>query len=59
MNLVQSDSDDDQIDVTHLDVSDFFADPEGRIDHLIWRCKYVGMKSLTNYVFIRKFFFVF
>jgi hypothetical protein len=23
------------MDVTHLDIGDFFADPHGRIDHLI------------------------
>ncbi|XP_017974461.1 PREDICTED: uncharacterized protein LOC108661545 [Theobroma cacao] len=27
--------DDRQVDITHLDVTDFFAHPEGRIDHLI------------------------
>ena len=26
---------DDPIDVTHLDVSDFYAHPEGKIDHLV------------------------
>ena len=26
---------DDTIDVTHLDVSDFYAHPEGKIDHLV------------------------
>ena len=27
--------DDDPLDITHLDVSDFFEDPNGKIDHLI------------------------
>ncbi|XP_073130786.1 uncharacterized protein [Henckelia pumila] len=31
-NLVDSD---DPVDITHLDVSDFFAHPDGNIDHLI------------------------
>lgn len=29
------DFDDDQMDVTHLEIGDFFAHPEGKIDHLI------------------------
>ena len=24
-----------QVDITHLDIADFFAHPEGKIDHLI------------------------
>ncbi|KAL0387494.1 UNVERIFIED_CONTAM: hypothetical protein Sradi_2631200 [Sesamum radiatum] len=33
-NFVDDESD-DYIDMTHLDVADFFADPNGKIDHLI------------------------
>ena len=32
---IDDDFDDGQMDVTHLDVADFFAHPEGKIDHLI------------------------
>ena len=32
MNFIDSD---DQVDLTHLDVSDFFENPNGKIDHLI------------------------
>ena len=31
-NLIDSD---DPVDITHLDISDFFEDPTGKIDHLI------------------------
>ena len=31
-NLINSD---DPVDITHLDVSDFFEDSNGKIDHLI------------------------
>ncbi|XP_028801225.1 uncharacterized protein LOC114756444 [Neltuma alba] len=31
----EGDSDYGNIDVTHLDIADFFADPNGKIDHLI------------------------
>ena len=36
-NFMQGDDafDDDHVDITHLDVADFFTHPEGRIDHLI------------------------
>ena len=32
MNFIDSDG---QVDLTHLDVSDFFENPNGKIDHLI------------------------
>ena len=32
MNVIDSDS---QVDLTHLNVSDFFENPNGKIDHLI------------------------
>ena len=32
MNFIDSD---DSMDLTHLDVSDFFENPNGKIDHLI------------------------
>ena len=32
MNFIGSDG---QVDITHLDVSDFFENPNGKIDHLI------------------------
>ena len=31
-NLINGD---DSVDITHLDVFDFFEDPNGKIDHLI------------------------
>ena len=32
MNFIDNDG---QVDLTHLDVSDFFEKPNGKIDHLI------------------------
>ena len=32
MNFIDSDG---QVDLTHLDVLDFFENPNGKIDHLI------------------------
>ena len=32
MNFIDSDG---QVDLTHLDVSNFFENPNGKIDHLI------------------------
>nr|CAN61870.1 hypothetical protein VITISV_002413 [Vitis vinifera] len=45
MNFIDSDG---QVDLTHLDVSDFFENPNGKIDNLIEVQRIIHLQNLAN-----------
>ena len=52
MNFIDSN---DQVDLTHLDVSDFFENPNEKIDHLIGDGNVCYDKTLCFYLVLCKY----